>query len=208
MEPALRDLEAQCKPLEFTDGEPALGVRLRRSDRAMTDLISQTHSGPEPESIRIAQLAARRMWDDDKASQALGMSLSDIGPGSAALSMTVRADMANGHGMCHGGFMFLLADSAFAFACNSHNQRAVAAGAEIHFVAPAKVGDVLTARATEQHRADRSGFYDVRVTDQNGVLIALFRGRSATIKGFLVEDISSTPAVEQGTSADDPRRQS
>ena len=174
----------------------------------MADLMSQTHSGPDAESLRIAQLAARRMWDDDKASQALGMGLSDIGPGFAVLSMTVRADMANGHGMCHGGFMFVLADSAFAFACNSHNQRAVAAGAEIHFVAPAKVGDVLTARATEQHRADRSGFYDVRVTDQNGVLIALFRGRSATIKGFLVEDTGTAPAIAQGTAADDPRHQS
>jgi len=148
-------------------------------------------------------MAARRMWDEDKASQALGMSLADIGPGFAVLSMIVRADMANGHGMCHGGFMFLLADSAFAFACNSHNQRAVAAGAEIHFVAPAKVGDVLTAQATEQHREGRSGFYDVRVTDQNGALIALFRGRSATIKGFLVDDASLAPAVGQGSSGDD-----
>ena len=170
--------------------------------------MSLTHSGPESESILIARLAARRMWDEDKASQALGMSLADIGPGFAVLSMTVRADMANGHGMCHGGFMFLLADSAFAFACNSHNQRAVAAGAEIHFVAPAKVGDVLTARATEQHREGRSGFYDVRVTDQNDALIALFRGRSATIKGNLVEDVGSTPAIAQGTSADSPGHQS
>jgi acyl-CoA thioesterase len=135
----------------------------------------------------IAKACARRMWEEDKASQALGMSLIEITPGCAVMSMTVRSYMANGHGMCHGGFMFLLADSAFAFACNSHNQRAVAAGAEIHFVAPAKVGDVLTAQASEQHRAGRSGFYDVRVTDQNGELIALFRGRSATIKGHLVE---------------------
>jgi acyl-CoA thioesterase len=161
------------------------------------------HSGPVSESNRVAQLAARRMWDEDKASQALGMSLIDVGPGFAVLSMTVRADMANGHGMCHGGFMFLLADSAFAFACNSHNQRAVAAGAEIHFVAPANVGDLLTAKAIEQHREGRSGFYDVRVTDQDGALIALFRGRSATIKGYVVEDASSTPAIAQGRSADD-----
>ncbi len=144
-------------------------------------------SGPATDPAEIAIACARRMWEEDKASQALGMSLIEITPGSALMSMTVRSDMANGHGMCHGGFMFLLADSAFAFACNSHNQRAVAAGAEIHFVSPAKIGDVLTAQASEQHRAGRSGFYDVRVTDQNGELIALFRGRSATIKGHLVE---------------------
>jgi len=160
-------------------------------------------SGPESESTRVAQLAARRMWDEDKASQALGMNLIDVGPGFAVLSMAVRADMANGHGMCHGGFMFLLADSAFAFACNSHNQRAVAAGAEIHFVAPAKVGDLLTAKATEQHREGRSGFYDVRVTDQDDALIALFRGRSATIKGYVVDDTGSAPAIAPGILADD-----
>lgn len=204
----MRALEAGCKPLEFKGGEPVLGVRSIPSHGTAADLMSLTYSGPESESILIARLAARRMWDEDKASQALGMSLADIGPGFAVLSMTVRADMANGHGMCHGGFMFLLADSAFAFACNSHNQRAVAAGAEIHFVAPAKVGDVLTARATEQHREGRSGFYDVRVTDQNDALIALFRGRSATIKGNLVEDVGSTPAIAQGTSADSPGHQS
>jgi acyl-CoA thioesterase len=197
-----RGIDGAGKPLEFAVSEPALGVHEKRTTHAAADLMSQTHSGPESESLRVAQLAARRMWDEDKASQALGMTLADIGPGFAVLSMTVRADMANGHGMCHGGFMFLLADSAFAFACNSHNQRAVAAGAEIHFVAPAKVGDVLTAQATEQHREGRSGFYDVRVTDQNGVLIALFRGRSATIKGFLVEDAGSGSAVEHGRPPD------
>jgi acyl-CoA thioesterase len=148
--------------------------------------MPQTQPAPAAEDFEIARACARRMWEEDTASQSLGMSLIDISPGSAVMSMPVRSDMANGHGMCHGGFMFLLADSAFAFACNSHNQRAVAAGAEIHFVAPAKVGDVLTAQANEQHRAGRSGFYDVRVTDQNGDLIALFRGRSATIKGHLV----------------------
>ena len=149
--------------------------------------MPQNQATSEAEDCETARACAQRMWEEDKASQALGMSLIDIRPGSAVMSMPVRADMANGHGMCHGGFMFLLADSAFAFACNSHNQRAVAAGAEIHFVAPAKVGDVLTAQTNEQHRGGRSGFYDVRVTDQNGDLIALFRGRSATIKGHLVE---------------------
>jgi acyl-CoA thioesterase len=164
------------------------------------------HSETDPGDI--ARACAQRMWEEDKASQALGMSLIEITPGGAVMSMPVRSDMANGHGMCHGGFMFLLADSAFAFACNSHNQRAVAAGAEIHFVAPAKVGDVLTAQASEQHRAGRSGFYDVRVIDQNGELIALFRGRSATIKGHFVDVTEQSLSGADGRSPGDTETQS
>jgi acyl-CoA thioesterase len=143
----------------------------------------------------IAQEVARLMWADDRASQALGMQLLEVRPGYARISMTVRRDMTNGHGMCHGGFMFLLADSTFAFACNSHNQKAVAASAEIHFLAPAQEGDVLTAEGQEQHLAGRSGVYDTRVTDQNGKLVALFRGKSATIKGQFIE--SSATAHSQ-----------
>jgi acyl-CoA thioesterase len=143
----------------------------------------------------IAQEVARLMWADDRASQALGMQLLEVRPGYARISMTVRRDMTNGHGMCHGGFMFLLADSTFAFACNSHNQKAVAASAEIHFLAPAQEGDVLTAEGQEQHLAGRSGVYDTRVTDQSGKLVALFRGKSATIKGQFIE--SSTTAHSQ-----------
>ena len=137
--------------------------------------------------LAIAQEVARLMWADDRASQALGMQLLEVRPGYARISMTVRRDMTNGHGMCHGGFMFLLADSTFAFACNSHNQKAVAASAEIHFLVPAHEGDVLTAEGQEQHLAGRSGVYDTRVTDQNGKLVALFRGKSATIKGQFIE---------------------
>ena len=137
--------------------------------------------------LAIAQEVARLMWAEDRASQALGMQLLEVRPGYARISMTVRRDMTNGHGMCHGGFMFLLADSTFAFACNSHNQKAVAASAEIHFLAPAHEGDVLTAEGQEQHLAGRSGVYDTRVTDQNGKLVALFRGKSATIKGQFIE---------------------
>jgi acyl-CoA thioesterase len=143
----------------------------------------------------IAQEVARLMWADDRASQALGMQLLEVRPGYARISMTVRRDMTNGHGMCHGGFMFLLADSTFAFACNSHNQKAVAASAEIHFLAPAQEGDVLTAEGQEQHLAGRSGVYDTRVTDQSGKLVALFRGKSATIKGQFIE--TSTTAHSQ-----------
>jgi acyl-CoA thioesterase len=141
---------------------------------------------------RLAAEAARVMWADDRASRALGMNLEEVGPGHARLTMTIRDDMTNGHGMCHGGFIFLLADSAFAFACNSHNQRAVAASAEIHFLTSASQADILTATASETHRARRSGVYDIRVTDQDGKLIAVFRGKSATIRGEIVESAASS----------------
>ena len=146
------------------------------------------------DSDALAAEVARRMWADDRASQALGMQLLEVRAGYARLRMPIRRDMTNEHGMCHGGYMFLLADSTFAFACNSHNQRAVAASAEIHFLAPAHEGDVLTAEGVEQHLAGRSGVYDMRVTDQNGRLVALFRGKSATIRGQFVE-----PPVGAGT---------
>ncbi|MCP5266473.1 MAG: hydroxyphenylacetyl-CoA thioesterase PaaI [Burkholderiaceae bacterium] len=135
----------------------------------------------------LARACAQAMWSEDRASKAVGMQLEEVRAGYARLTMRVRADMTNGHGLCHGGYIFMLADSTFAFACNSHNQRAVAAGAEIHFLAPAFENDHLSAEGVEQHLAGRTGIYDMRVTDQNGRLIALFRGRSATIKGQLVE---------------------
>jgi acyl-CoA thioesterase len=147
----------------------------------------------------LAAEVARRMWDGDRATQALGMELQEVRAGYARIQMPVRRDMTNGHGICHGGFMFLLADSTFAFACNSHNQRAVAASAEIHFIAAAHEGDVLTAEGIEQHLAGRSGVYDMRVTDQSGRLIALFRGKSATIKGQFVEPPSAADAKEQAS---------
>lgn len=142
--------------------------------------------GDDP-ATRLARQAAAIMWDEDRASQALGMELLAVAPGRATMRMTIRADMTNGHGICHGGYMFLLADSTFAFACNSHDQRAVAAGAEIHFTASAHEGDILTAEGRESHRAGRSGIYDIEVRDQQGRLKALFRGRSATIKGTLTQ---------------------
>ncbi len=136
----------------------------------------------------LAQESARIMWAEDTATRAVGMQLLEVAPGHARLSLTVRDEFTNGHGMCHGGYIFMLADSAFAFACNSHNQRAVAASAAIEFIAAAQRGDVLTAECVEQHRGGRSGLYDTRVTDQNGRLIALFRGRSATIRGRFIEE--------------------
>lgn len=143
------------------------------------------------EADRLAELAARQMWAEDSASRGLGMQLLRVAPGTATIQMPVRADMTNGHGICHGGFIFLLADSTFAFACNSHNQRCVAAGAEVHFLAPGHSGQLLTAKGLEVHRAGRSGIYDIRVTNEDDDLIAVFRGRSATIRGHLVESSAS-----------------
>jgi len=146
-------------------------------------LLAESLNSGQSDAQRLAAQAALAMWNDDNASQALGMQLSRVEPGEARMQMPVRKDMTNGLGMCHGGFIFLLADSTFAFACNSHNQRAVAASAEIHFLAAAQLDDMLTATGKELHRAGRSGVYDVRVTDQNDKLIAVFRGKSATIRG-------------------------
>lgn len=135
-----------------------------------------------PDATRVSEIALA-MWVHDVASQSLGMELIEVLPGRATLRMAVRRDFLNGLGSCHGGYMFLLADSAFAFACNSHNRRAVAAGAQIEFLAPPMEGDVLTAHAEEVHAAGRTGFYDVTVTDQSGRRVAIFRGRSAIVKG-------------------------
>lgn len=142
---------------------------------------------PGAQDADIARRAAEAMWAEDTASQALGMRIESVAPGRAVLTMPIRSDMVNGLGVAHGGFVFLLADSTFAFACNSRNQRTVAAGAEIHFVAPAFEGDLLTATGEEVHRAGRSGIYDIEVRNQHGERIAVFRGRSATIKGTHVQ---------------------
>jgi len=136
----------------------------------------------------LAKAAAEIMWRDDNASKWLGMRVEEVRPGYARLSMTVTPNMVNGHNLCHGGLIFTLADSTFAFACNSHNQRAVAAGASIEFLAPAFLGDELTAEGVEQALKGRTGVYDMKVTNQKNELIAVFRGKSATIKGLLVED--------------------
>ena len=136
----------------------------------------------------LAKAGAEVMWRDDNASKWLGMKVEEVRPGYARLSMTVTPNMVNGHNLCHGGLIFTLADSTFAFACNSHNQRAVAAAASIDFLAPAFLGDVLTAEGIEQALKGRTGVYDMKVHNQKNELIALFRGKSASIKGLLVED--------------------
>ncbi len=121
------------------------------------------------------------MWAQDTASAALGIELIDLGPGRARLRMPVTTSMVNGHAIAHGGLVFTLADSAFAVACNTHGVVTVASGADITFVAPARLGDVLLAEAVEQATFGRSGITDVRVTNQDGVLVALFRGRSRSL---------------------------
>jgi acyl-CoA thioesterase len=123
------------------------------------------------------------MWAQDVASQNLGMAIDSVGPGTARLSMPVRSDMINGHGICHGGMIFTLADSAFAFACNTYNIRTVAQQNQITYLAPGHPGEVLVATASEVARAGRSGTYDVTVTGGDGRAIALFRGLSRSIKG-------------------------
>ncbi len=135
---------------------------------------------------QIAEAAAAAMLARDPATRTLGMKLIDIAPGFARMTMAVRPEMLNGHQTCHGGFIFSLADSAFAFACNSHNQNTVGSGCTIDYLAPAMLHDVLMAEATEQSLAGRTGVYDVLVTNQDGRRIALFRGRSYRIKGEVV----------------------
>ncbi|MBR0956050.1 hydroxyphenylacetyl-CoA thioesterase PaaI [Bradyrhizobium japonicum] len=130
----------------------------------------------------IARACADAMWAEDDASKGLGMEIVEIGPGFATLAMTVRADMVNGQRIAHGGFIFTLADSAFAFACNSHNERVVAAQGQITFIKPGRLGDRLIAEAREITRGGRSGIYDVRVTAGEAV-IAEFRGHSRVVPG-------------------------
>jgi acyl-CoA thioesterase len=137
-----------------------------------------------------ARRSAAAMWAGDRASQALGMCLDDVGPGTARMSLTVRDDMVNGHAIGHGGITFTLADSAFAFACNSYNRSTVAAGAEIRFRRPTRLGDRLVASATERERNGRDGVYDVlvRVDAEDGEVVAVFVGRSKEIGGALFEE--------------------
>jgi acyl-CoA thioesterase len=134
------------------------------------------------DALTRARSAVQTMYGTDRASQNLGLELLDVTPGSVRISMTVGPEMVNGHGLCHGGIIFTLADSAFAFACNSHGEAMVAAGASIEFLAPTPAGELLTALATEVSRGARHGIYDVRVTKSSGETVALFRGRCARLR--------------------------
>jgi acyl-CoA thioesterase len=138
----------------------------------------------DPQSV--AEASARAMFGQDRASQALGMRILEVRPGYALLAMTVREDMVNGHKICHGGLIFTLADSAFAFACNTYDLVTVAASGSIEFLLPGRLGDELTAVAEERTRSKRAGVYDVAVRNQRGECIAMFRGRSHEIGGNIV----------------------
>lgn len=138
---------------------------------------------PETTPQQTAERVRVGMFANDRASKSLGMQVSKIGPGRAVLTMTVRDDMLNGHHICHGGLIATLADSTFAFACNSYDELTVASGFAIELLAPGRLGDVLTATCTEVSKAGRTGVYDTEVLNQRGERIAVFRGRSYTIKG-------------------------
>ena len=137
----------------------------------------------------IARKVGETMFPVDVASKdTMGMALLVCEPGRAVLRMEVKALHLNGHQICHGGFIFTLADSTFAFACNSYNKNAVAAGCTIEFLRPGKLGDVLTCEGVEQTLSGRHGIYDMKVTNQNGEVVAMFRGKSAQIAGTVFEE--------------------
>ncbi len=152
-------------------------------------LHDSTPAPTDPQAL--AEASASAMWARDNATQGLGMSIERIAPGQCVMAMPVRQDMLNGHGMCHGGFMFVLADSAFAFACNSYNQTTVASACHIDFLAPARLGDVLEAEAVERSRAGRTGVYDITVRVRGGKTVALFRGKSYRIEGEVIAGLQA-----------------
>ena len=138
-----------------------------------------------------AQKVGQTMFANDVAStETMGMELLSVEPGRAQMSMVVRPRHLNGHQICHGGFIFTLADSTFAFACNSHNRNTVAAGCSIEFLKPAHAGDVLTCEGVEQMLQGRHGIYDMTVTNQKGEVVAMFRGKSAQIPGHVFSEDS------------------
>ncbi|WP_426319319.1 hydroxyphenylacetyl-CoA thioesterase PaaI [Pseudoduganella sp. R-43] len=141
---------------------------------------------PKMHPQALAEAAGAAMFARDAASQALGMKLVEIRPGYARMTMPVRSDMLNGHQTCHGGFIFALADSAFAFACNSYNHTTVGAGCTIDYLAPGRMDDLLTAEAVERTLVGKTGIYDVTVSNQEGKMIATFRGKSHRVAGEVV----------------------
>jgi acyl-CoA thioesterase len=147
---------------------------------------------------QVAEAARDAMSRDDRASRMLGLVVEAIGPGTATLTMTVRDDMLNGHDLCHGGLVATLADSAFAYACNAYNEFTVASGFDVNLMAPAHRGDVLTARATEVSKTGRTGVYDIVVSNQRGEAVAVFRGRSYTVKGRAL--VPGLPVGRQGAA--------
>ena len=147
--------------------------------------MSNEHHAPDAQ--KLAQDCAESMYDRDQARRDLGMKITHVAPGKATVTMPVTSTMIQGHGSCHGGYLFTLADSAFAFACNSYNKATVASGCSIEYMLGACEGDLLTANAVEQSRGNRTGVYDITVTNQNGHVIALFRGKSYQVRGEVIQ---------------------
>lgn len=141
---------------------------------------------PSTDPQTLAEQTAEAMWSRDRAAQALGMHIQQVAPGRSRLTMKVRSDMVNGHHICHGGMIFTLADTAFAYACNSYNNNAVASACHIDFLAPAKEGETLEAIAEERSQSGRTGVYDITVRTASGKTIALFRGKSYRINGEVI----------------------
>ena len=154
----------------------------------MTTLPTDPHT--------LARDAAQAMWARDHAAQGLGIVLEQVAPGTATLSMPVRQNMVNGHAICHGGMIFALADTAFAYACNSYNRSTVASACHIDFLAPARLGETLQAEAVERSQSGRTGVYDVTVRTTAGTTVALFRGKSYRIQGEVIAGLAqaNTPA--------------
>lgn len=149
--------------------------------------MTEQHLKLTPEEAQaLAAATAEAMWSRDQAAKALGMRILSVKPGYARLTMTVRADMVNGHHICHGGMIFTLADTAFAYSCNSYNKNTVASACHIDFLAPGKEGETLEAEAIEQSQSGRTGVYDVTVRSASGKTIALFRGKSYRINGEVI----------------------
>jgi acyl-CoA thioesterase len=153
------------------------------------------------DAVAIARACAQAMWAEDAASRGLGMQLIAVEPGHAVVGMEVTGSMVNGHELCHGGYIFLLADTAFAFACNTYNQRTVAQHCAVTFVTAARRGDRLVARAVERSRAGRSGIYDVTVAREEGPVIAEFRGHSREIEGEIVPGLKARGAPRANAKA-------
>ena len=160
-----------------------------------------------PSLQQIAEVCGVHMHELDQLAHALGIVLDEIAPGRSRVSMTVREDMANSVGTCHGGIIFSLADCAFAYSCNSRNRKTVAAGASIDFVSAARLGDRLTAIAEERALVGRTGIYDVRVVDQNDELIAFFRGRSRWVAGPIFPELEDSMDCEE-SAAPEPTEKS
>ncbi|UCV03859.1 hydroxyphenylacetyl-CoA thioesterase PaaI [Dechloromonas denitrificans] len=154
--------------------------------------MTEHHPKPTAEEAQtLADATATAMWARDRAAQALGMKIVRVQPGKALLTMAVRGDMVNGHHICHGGMIFSLADTAFAYSCNSYNKNTVASACHIDFLAPAREGETLEAESIEQSASGRTGVYDVTVRTADGRTVALFRGKSYRISGEVIAGLQT-----------------